>query len=234
MTSLSSASASKSSTSACPPATIEAHVPHGQPEGGAAGIELGDEPEQFAPGARLGRVAGEAVGDGVEPAEGPVRRPVVGRVVVGSQVAALDRVEEVVDHLLGVGGDEDAGTVPPVRDLGVDERRAEQVEIAGRPLVEKELGGGLVVDEHDRERADLLLDLREQSVGRGLGGLGDDQLLAVPPVRDAGLDERLGQLGTLVDRPAGEVVVDLHHVGVGRVEVVGQERTPDPFGPMDR
>ena len=81
------------------------------------------------------------------------------------------------------------------------------------------VGERFVVGEHDRERAEFFVEPLEQGVDRLLDRLGDDQLVAVPRVREFGGGERLGQLGALVEVPRLEVVVDLDLVGVVRVEV---------------
>ena len=76
-----------------------------------------------------------------------------------------------------------------------------------------------VVEQRHGERTDLTLELVEQGVDVVLDLLGDDQLVALPDVRDTALGECLGQLGALLEGPAGEVVVDLDLVGVVGVEV---------------
>ena len=57
-----------------------------------------------------------------------------------------------------------------------------------------------------------------------LGGLGDDQFVAVPRVADLGIGERSSELGHLLERPIGEVVVDPRGVGIVRVPIVGHGR----------
>ena len=53
---------------------------------------------------------------------------------------------------------------------------------------------------------------------------GDHQLFAIPRVRDTQLGERLGELGSLVEAPTREVVVDLDLVGVVGIEVDVESR----------
>ena len=81
------------------------------------------------------------------------------------------------------------------------------------------VGERFVVGQDDRERAEFLVEPLEQRVDRLLDRFGDDQLVTVPRMREFGGGERLGQLGALVEVPRLEVVVDLHLVGVVRVEV---------------
>ena len=59
----------------------------------------------------------------------------------------------------------------------------------------------LVVEQRHGERTELALELVEQLVDGVLDLLGDDQLVALPRVRDAALGERRRQLGALVERP---------------------------------
>ena len=71
----------------------------------------------------------------------------------------------------------------------------------------------------DGERTEQLLEPGEHLVDLLLELLGYDDLVAVPHVGDLGLGERLGQLGPLVDRPAGHVVVDLDGLRIVGVPV---------------
>jgi hypothetical protein len=111
-----------------------------------------------------------------------------------------------------------------VRDLRFDQRLLERLDVGERPLVEAELRRLVAVEQRDRKRSDLGLELVEEGVDGRLDLLGDDQLLALPHVGHAALGERLGELGALVEAPAGEVVVDLGLIGIVRVEVDVERR----------
>ena len=93
---------------------------------------------------------------------------------------------------------------------------------------------GVVVGEGDRERAEHLLEAVEQVVGVGLQLLGHDELVAVPDVGDVGLGERLGQLGTLVERPRRHVVVHLDGVRIVGVPVEHEPDATAAHGPTRR
>ena len=84
----------------------------------------------------------------------------------GEQFARFDRVEQVVDGVLGVGGHEHRGVLPAVRDLGLDQRVAQRVPVGDRPLVEIERRERFVVGQHDRERAEFFVEPLEQGVDR--------------------------------------------------------------------
>ena len=154
------------------------------------------------------------------------------------ELAALDLVEQVVDHLLVRRADEeDVLALPPVRDLGAHERVGERHAVRRRPLGQVVLGARHAVGERDRvRRVELVgrfqhvailarrvvvgdpepsLDVGDHEVGRLLRLLGDDELGALPSVRHLGVGQLRGELGLLVERPPREVVDDTDRVRVG-------------------
>ena len=132
-------------------------------------------------------------------------------VVRGEQFARFDRVEQVVDVVFGVGGDDHGRALPAVRDLGLDQRVAERVPVGDRSTRRARtsvdgsssastIGNGPSSSSNRSNSASIVCFER----------FGDDDLVAVPDVREFGGGERLGQLGALVEVPRREVVVDLH------------------------
>ena len=97
----------------------------------------------------------------------------------------------------------------------VAERRA----VGRAPLVEHEVGRWFVVGEHDRERAEFLVEALEQGVDLVLELLGDHDLVAVPGVWQLGGRQRLRQLRSLIEVPRREVVVHLDDARIVRIEV---------------
>ena len=68
------------------------------------------------------------------------------------------------------------------------------------------------------------LDLSDDVVSVLLGVFGDDQLIAVPRVADLRVGKSGGELGHLLERPIGQVVVHPGRVGIVRVPIVGHVR----------
>ena len=160
--------------------------------------------------------------DDVEAVQGTVG--CLGAFIERGRIARFDRVEQLVDGLLGVMRHDECAARPPMWDLAFQQRLLQHVDVGGRPLRQVELGHtftvfALVVEQRHGERTDLLLELVEQRIDIGLDLFGDDDLIALPRVRDASLGERLGQLGALLEAPPGQVVMDLDLVGVVGIEV---------------
>ena len=124
----------------------------------------------------------------------PSGRRDLGVATVAEQFTGFDRVEQVIDGVLGVGGDQHRGAIPTVWDLRCHQCLGQHRPISIRPLVEAELGRLGVVVERDRERPEDLVEFVEQGVDLRFDHLGNDDLLAVPCVGKLGFGKRLGQL----------------------------------------
>ncbi len=183
------------------------------------GVDLRLQLDHGSSGARIERILRQLVGGEEDRADRSVGRS--GRLVgdVAEEFTRLDRIEQVVDRMLGIDGDDDRGAVPAMRDLGIDQRFGQHLAVGVRPLVEAELGRFGIVLQDDRKRTEQRLEPLEQCVDVVLDRLGNDQFVAVPVVRELGIGERLGQLRTLVEGPHRHVVVHLDHIGIEGIEI---------------
>ena len=213
------ASRSINSTRTSTPRTAPAHGRCAIPYGGVFGVDEWAEFEQFGAGAGIHRVLRQAVGGQEHGAQRSLRCRDGLVAAVAEQFAGFDRVEQVVDGVFGVGGDQHGGAVPSVRYLRCDQRIGEDGPIGGGPFVEAELGRLGAILERDRERPEDLVELVEERVDLGLDQLGDDDLVTLPCVGELGFGQRLGQLRSLIEVPGRHVIVDLDDLGVVGVEV---------------
>ena len=145
---------------------------------------------------------------------------------VAEQFARLDRVEQIVDVVFGIGGNDQRRAFQRCGISASISASLNVVRSAVAPLVEHEVGRPARRRRARSGTGRSSSSKRSNSASISASNcLGDDDLVAVPRMRQLGGRKRLGEFGPLVEVPRREVVVDLDD---GRIVGIEVERFTEP------